>query len=88
MSREGQMALTDSMLRIVVIGAVFLTLWGGFMLLFVGQQSSEGCGDDIVCITRQSWAIFTSPELILINSIFGIVGIIALVFVVRGLLPA
>ena len=80
------MTLTDGMLKTVLVGAIFLTLWGGFMLLFVGQQITSQ-GDDIGSIAGQSWEILTSPELVLINSVFGIIGLIIFIFAVRGMLP-
>jgi hypothetical protein len=79
--------VTDSMFKTVIVGGVFLTLWAIFNALFIGSTIKTQ-GLSLSEILSQSWAVFTQPELLLFNALFGIVGLIISLIVVRELLPA
>lgn len=78
--------VTDGMFKFVIIGAVFLVAWGAFNALFIGEQigSDNISYDDIL---SASWDIFTQPELLFFNLMFGAVFVVGLVIVVREMLP-
>jgi hypothetical protein len=79
--------VTDSMFKTVIIGAVFLTLWAIFNALFIGSVINTQ-GLSLSEILSQSWAVFMQPELLIFNALFGIIGLVISLIVVRELLPA
>ena len=79
--------VTDGMFKLVIIGAVFLVVWGAFNALFIGEQIGSGDNISYDDILSAGWDIFTQPELIFFNLMFGAVFVVGLVIVVREMLP-
>ena len=78
-------AINEGMYKTVFIMVIFIIMWGTFNALFVGSQIPAGLSaSDYI---SSSLDIITQPELLIINLIFGSIGLIVTFFVVRELLP-
>lgn len=70
--------LTDGQTSFILIGVTFITLFSVFNGLFIGEelQNSNLDAMSITEILGKSWAIFTQPELLIVNIILGTISLI------------
>ena len=74
---------SEATVKLMLIFIVFLSFWGIFLFLFAGSQIQNYQEMGITDFLSASWEIFTQPELIIFNAIFGIIGVVIALLVVR-----
>ena len=77
--------IPDATLKLILIGGIFLTLFGVWNALFIGSQLPQGL--TYVQILTHSWAIFTQPQLLIINALLSVVFFIVVAVVAADLIP-
>lgn len=80
--------ITDAMFKSLIVGGLFITFMGMFNILFIGGELGDTGDMSLTQIVNLSWRIFTQPEILFLNAVLGIVGIIISLIVIRELLPA
>ncbi len=79
--------ITDGMFKFLLVEAIFFSLWASFNALFVISSIPAGTTLTLDAFIAQSWSILSQPELVAVNSVLVILGIVGGLVIARELLP-
>ncbi len=79
--------IPENLFKVVLIGAVFLVLFGAFNALFIGSQIGDTSKMSLGQIATASLGVFLQPELLIINSVLIVIGTIVMLVFARAILP-